>query len=239
MNGNTRTKRSLKNMQTALLFYIINLVLAFISRKVFIDHLGIEVLGLNTTATNILGFLNIAELGIGSAISYTLYHPLFEKDRQMVNEIVSVQGWLYRKVAYVMILGACILIFFFPLIFKKMELPMWYAYASFIVLLVSSLFGYFINYRQIVLIADQKEYNKFHKFLIKNGYIMMQESVYTKLALNNSIVLSEKDKLKKNKPPKGLVQLLVITEKQFSRIEYLVGDKKTDIEDTESRLIIL
>lgn len=56
MNGNTRTKRSLKNMQTALLFYIINLVLAFISRKVFIDHLGIEVLGLNTTATNILGF---------------------------------------------------------------------------------------------------------------------------------------------------------------------------------------
>ena len=85
-----------------------------------------------------------------------------------------------------------------------------------------------------VTYADQKEYNKFHKFLIKNGYIMMQESVYTKLALNNSIVLSEKDKL-----TKGLVQLLVITEKQFSRIEYLVGDKKTDIEDTESRLIIL
>ena len=87
--------------------------------------------------------------------------------------------------------------------------------------------------------AEQKEYRRFQKSLIKSGYIMMQESVYTKLALNNSIVLSEKDKLKKNKPPKGLVQLLVITEKQFSRIEYLVGDKKTDIEDTESRLIIL
>ena len=149
-------------MQTALLFYIINLVLAFISRKVFIDHLGTEVLGLNTTATNILSFLNIAELGIGSAISYTLYRPLFEGDRRTVNEIVSVQGWLYRKVAFVVILGACILIFFFPLIFKKMELPMWYAYASFIVLLVSSLFGYFINYRQIVLVADQKEYKVTH-----------------------------------------------------------------------------
>lgn len=139
-----------------MLFYIINLVLAFISRKVFIDHLGIEVLGLNTTATNILGFLNIAELGIGSAISYTLYHPLFEKDRQMVNEIVSVQGWLYRKVAYVMILGACILIFFFPLIFKKMELPMWYAYASFIVLLVSSLFGYFTIIAKLCLLLIKK-----------------------------------------------------------------------------------
>ena len=86
---------------------------------------------------------------------------------------------------------------------------------------------------------DQKVYNKFHKFLIKNGYIMMQESVYAKLALNNSVVLSEKEKLKKNKPAKGLVQILVITEKQFSRMEYIIGNKKTDVVDTESRLIIL
>ena len=67
---------------------------------------------------------------------------------------------------------------------------------------------------------------------------MMQESVYAKLALNNSVVLSEKEKLKKNKPAKGLVQILVITEKQFSRMEYIIG-KKTDVVDTESRLIIL
>jgi len=51
---------------------------------------------------------------------------------------------------------------------------------------------------------DQKEYNKFHKFLIKAGYIMMQESVYTKLALNMSIVKSEKLKLEKNKQKKDL-----------------------------------
>lgn len=86
---------------------------------------------------------------------------------------------------------------------------------------------------------DQKEYNKFHKFLIKSGYIMMQESVYTKLALNNSIVNSEKEKLRKNKPNSGIVEVLVITEKQFSKIEYLVGKKSEDIEDSESRLIIL
>ena len=90
-----------------------------------------------------------------------------------------------------------------------------------------------------VTYSDQKEYCKFHKFLIKNGYIMMQESVYAKLALNNSVVLSEKEKLKKNKPAKGLVQILVITEKQFSRMEYIIGNKKTDVVDTESRLIIL
>lgn len=158
MKENSRTSQSLKNMRTALLFYIINLALSFVSRKIFIDYLGSEVLGLNTTVTNILGFLNIAELGIGSAISYTLYRPLFEKNRHSVNEIVSVQGWLYRKVAFIVLVGACILMFFFPFFFKKMELPLWYAYSSFIVLLVSSLLGYFVNYRQIVLVADQKEY---------------------------------------------------------------------------------
>lgn len=87
--------------------------------------------------------------------------------------------------------------------------------------------------------SDQKEYNKFHKFLISAGYAMMQESVYIKLALNMSIVHSEKLKLKKNKPKKGLVQVLIITEKQFSQILYLVGEKNNKILDKEDRLIVL
>lgn len=87
--------------------------------------------------------------------------------------------------------------------------------------------------------AEQKEYRRFHKFLTKSGYIMLQYSVYCKLALNGSIVDSEKGKLEKNKPSKGLVQVLVITEKQFSQITYLVGKKTTKIEDSDKRIIIL
>ena len=68
---------------------------------------------------------------------------------------------------------------------------------------------------------------------------MMQESVYTKLALNNSIVNSVKDKINKNKPPKGIVQMLTITEKQFNSIEYIVGKKDTDVLDNTERMIIL
>ena len=86
---------------------------------------------------------------------------------------------------------------------------------------------------------DQKEYRKFHKFLIKSGYIMMQNSVYTKLALNNSIVNSEKQKLIKNKPLKGVVQALVITEKQFAQMEFIVGEKNTKTIDSEQRIIVL
>lgn len=113
---------------------------------------------MNTTATNLLQFLNLAELGIGAAIACTLYKPLFNKDTIAINEIVSLHGWMYRRIAYGVIAGAAVLMCFFPWIFEKMSLPLWYAYASFGVLLVSALLGYLVNYRQIVLSADQKEY---------------------------------------------------------------------------------
>lgn len=156
--GESRTSKSIKNAKVALCFYFINLVLQFFSRKIFLEYLGAEVLGLNTTAQNLLGFLNLAELGIGGAVAYNLYKPLFEKNTQAINDIVSVQGWLYRRVAYAVIAGACILMCFFPLIFEKAKVPLWYTYGSFIVLLFGALLGYFVNYRQIVLTADQKEY---------------------------------------------------------------------------------
>ena len=65
----------------ALVFYFINLILQFFSRKIFLDYLGAEVLGLNTTATNLLQFLNLAELGVGAAIACTLINRLPRKIR--------------------------------------------------------------------------------------------------------------------------------------------------------------
>ena len=156
--GKSRTYKSIKNSLVALTFYFVGLILQFFSRKIFLDYLGPEVLGLNTTATNLLQFLNIAELGVSSAISFTLYKPILEKDTNAINEIVSLQGWLYRNIAFIIIAGAIILMCFFPWIFSKITLPLWYAYASFGVLLFSSLLSYFINYKQIVLSADQKDY---------------------------------------------------------------------------------
>ena len=86
---------------------------------------------------------------------------------------------------------------------------------------------------------DRKIYARFRKDLINEGFIMIQESVYSKLALNNSIVKSIREKIHKNKPPKGIVQMLVITEKQYSSIEYVVGDKTEGVLDNTERLIIL
>lgn len=154
----SRTSKSIKNAQVSLFFYFLQLILGFWSRKAFFDYLGSEILGLNTTAANLLGFLNLAELGIGMSVGYFLYQPLFDKDYKRLNEIVSLQGWLYKRVAYLIILGSCILFFFFPMIFAKSDLSLWYAYSTYAVLLFSSLLGYFVNYKQIVLNADQKGY---------------------------------------------------------------------------------
>lgn len=86
---------------------------------------------------------------------------------------------------------------------------------------------------------ERRTYSKFRKLLISEGFIMMQESVYTKLALNNSIVNSVKEKIYKNKPPHGIVQLLVITEKQFSDIEYITGNSSSSVINDVERLLII
>lgn len=158
VSGGSRTSKNLKNSQVGILFYLLNLVLGFFSRQVFIEHLGAELLGLNTTALNLLGFLNLAELGIGAAVSFSLYKPLAAGDHKTVGEIVSVQGWLYRRIAWLVIGGSAVLMCFFPWIFAKADVDPWFPYLTFGVLLFGALAGYFVNYRQVVVSADQHEW---------------------------------------------------------------------------------
>ena len=87
--------------------------------------------------------------------------------------------------------------------------------------------------------AQRREYTKFRKYLIKNGFLMMQESIYCRLAQNSSAADFLVDNVRKNKPPEGLVKALTITEKQFGKIEYIVGEKKTEVLDNDERLVIL
>lgn len=86
---------------------------------------------------------------------------------------------------------------------------------------------------------DRRNYRTFRKVLIRNGFIMLQESVYCKLMTSPSVENSVKNMIQKNKPPKGIVQTLLVTEKQFSKMDYIVGEYESDIIDSEERLIIL
>ena len=182
--GYTRTWNSIRNSTVAVLLQFISLLVGFFSRKIFLDYLGTEVLGLNSTAASLLGFLNIAELGIGAAISVTLYKPIFAEDRQTIKEIVALQGWLYKKIAWFIIIGSAVLMCFFPRIFSKMDLPMWYAYATYAVLLFSSLLGYFVNYKQILLSADQKEYKIQFSFKLISIFKLIAQAFAVKFLAN-------------------------------------------------------
>ena len=124
----------------------------------FYDYLGSEVLGLDTTAQSLLQFLNIAESGVGTAVAFFLYAPLYNKDTLTINDIITLQGWIYRRVATLILVVSLLLMLFFPLIFSNITVPLWYAYATFTVLLFGNLLGYYVNYRQCLLAADQKQY---------------------------------------------------------------------------------
>ncbi len=154
----SRVQKSLLNARINFVFYFITLVLAFFSRKVFLDYLGADFIGLTGTLQNILGLLNIAELGVGMAIGFNLYKPIQENDREKINEIVSLFGWLYRYIGRIILLIAIIVSLLFPVIFSDTEFSLPVIYFAFYSFLASSLIGYFLNYRSILLTADQKNY---------------------------------------------------------------------------------
>lgn len=76
--------------------------------------------------------------------------------------------------------------------------------------------------------TDHREYSKFMKNIEKKGFFMLQESVYTKLALNQSVVDSTMREIKAKLPKDGLISVLTITEQQFSSIEHILGEVETD-----------
>ena len=84
---------------------------------------------------------------------------------------------------------------------------------------------------------QRKNYRKFRKSLIKNGFIMMQESVYVKLAMNQGSADLIVKSIRKLCPEEDIVQVLQITEKQFSKMEFLVGESQTEYVDSDERFI--
>ena len=139
-----RIHKSLLNAEVNLVFYFLSLFLAFFSRKIFLDCLSAEFIGLTGTLNNILGYLNLAELGISGSVGYLLYKPLQQNNREEINELLSVFGFLYNQIGYIIGGAGIVVSIFFPLIFHESTLCLNIIYFSFYSILCSSLIGYFI-----------------------------------------------------------------------------------------------
>jgi CRISPR-associated protein Cas2 len=86
---------------------------------------------------------------------------------------------------------------------------------------------------------DKKNYTRFRKFLLSEGFIMMQESVYSKIVLNAQQSQLLLERVRKMAPKKGLIQVLTITERQYSQIEFIIGESNSKIINSEDKLIVL
>ena len=104
-----------------------------------------------------------------------------------------------------------------------------------------------MSYMRIMVLFDlpvftekqRKEYREFRKYLLKAGFFMLQESVYCKLVQNSGIADIVQENIRKNKPGEGLVQVLRVTEKQYSKMEYIVGENTSNVLDSDEKLVIL
>lgn len=154
----SRTKKTFLNARINLICYFASLVTAFFTRKILLDQLGAEFIGFTGAVGSLLGFLNLAELGIGSAIGYTLYKPIADGNRFKINEIISVLGYLYRIIGLIIFSAGFITSLFLPIIFPDTTLPLPVIFFGFYAYLAASLIGYFANYKASLLSADQRNY---------------------------------------------------------------------------------
>ena len=152
-----RVHRSIMNIKVGMFFYIISIIMAFFSRRIFLDCLGVEFIGLTGMLSNIMTFLSVAELGIGSSIIYFLFKPLQEDNHQKINEVMSMLAFLYRCIGFTIGGLGIIISIFFPWWFGHLSLGLPIVYFAFYAFLSQSITGYVLNYRQLLLAANQKQ----------------------------------------------------------------------------------
>lgn len=159
MNKLNRTKAATINSSVASIAQLIQLIMQFASRSVFINVLGSDFLGLNGLFLNLLGYLNFAELGLGAAITFSLFDPLVNNDKQQIAAIMSLFKKWYRFIALFVLAGGLILTPFVPhLINGGVQHLNINVYIAFLLALSNTVFSYLMTYKRTLLIADQKGY---------------------------------------------------------------------------------
>lgn len=158
MDSRSRTEYSILNIIAGVGGYIVNTILGFICRMVFVKCLAADYLGVNGLFTNILTMLSLAELGIGGAIVYALYKPLAENDERKIASLVKVYGTAYKVIGCVIgIIGICLMPFLNIIITEQPNISE-SIYLLYIFNLFNTVITYFYSYRSSLLIAAQQNY---------------------------------------------------------------------------------
>ncbi len=157
MNKNSRTENSLINLVVTLGCQFLTLILNFVVRTYFINILGTGSLGINGLFSNILTVLSLAELGIGSAIGFSLYKPVADGDEDRISALMHFYKQAYRIIALsVAAIGAVLIPFLKYLI--KSDIPLNQVIIFYILYLSNTVLSYPLSYKATMLYVDQRSY---------------------------------------------------------------------------------
>ena len=153
----SRLEKSIKNIIYAVIGQFFGIAISFITRTFFIRHLGAEFLGIDGLFTNVLSVLSLAELGVGTAIIFSLYKPLAKNDVEAVKSLMALFKKAYTIIGGTVLLLGTILTIFLALIFPEIsDVPNIRVF--FALFVANSGISYFYAYKRSLIIADQKRY---------------------------------------------------------------------------------
>mgnify|MGYP002569975102 CR=1 FL=1 len=152
-----RTRYTLINMVVNVGGQLMNQVLLFISRMVFIHYLSAAYLGVNGLFTDVLGILNLAELGVGTAMIYSLYEPAAKNDEHRLAQLMNLYRLLYRIVAVVVLLVGLALMPFLGFFIKDSS-GIEHLRLIYLMYVANSVCSYLLSYKNSIYLAYQKAY---------------------------------------------------------------------------------
>lgn len=156
-SNNSRTLSAGKNALTAFANKILILILTFISRRFFIQYIGVEYLGINGLFANILTLLSMADLGLGTAMNVSLYQPIAQNDTNKIDALINYFKRIYSFIAIaVTVVGFALLPFLRLLINMEQDIP--YIEVYYAVYVLKNTVSYLLVYKSALLYADQKNY---------------------------------------------------------------------------------
>lgn len=153
-----RTKSTLINTSFAMLSRIVSMLLGFVQKTIFIRTLGMSYTGFSGLFTDILTVLSLAELGIGSAIAYSLYKPIAENNYKRIAQLMNFYKKAYHLIALIVFgVGMC-LIPFIPYIVKNVPDISESIQLIFFLYICNTVATYLLVYKNTLLVAAQKQY---------------------------------------------------------------------------------
>ncbi len=171
--NNNRIANSVKNMSFGMMYQMMYLLLNFVVRFSIIKFLGVTALSLNSLFTEVLGVLSLAEMGVGTAITYSLYKPLAEDDRTQIVKLMNFFKRAYHLITAFMLVVGLALIPLLPYIVTKVDVNNTYLILIYVLFLLQTCVSYINSHKALLLVADQKTWVQAKINLIVRGLFFL------------------------------------------------------------------